>query len=166
MKLHSKGIVNGIISDEFGSKGSQFTENGMPNYSLPLDITDIPEGTVSFALIMQDYDAIPVCGFSWIHWTAVNFNTSLKENDSVLDKNLTQGVNSYHSAVCSMSAEEATGYGGPDPPNGTHEYEIRVFALDKRIILKNGFFMNDLCKAMRGHILADAVLYGTYSPKE
>ena len=167
MKLHSDGIVDGIIADKFGSKGEKFTKNGMPNYSLPLDISDIPKGTKTFALIMEDRDAIPVCGFSWIHWTAANIlKSSLKENASVLDKNIIQGVNSYHSKVCDMTVKEATGYGGPDPPNGTHEYELHVYALNTMLDLKDGFFMNDLCKAMRGHILAEAVLYGMYSPKE
>jgi len=166
MKLHSNGIVNGTIADKFGSKGEQFTNGGMPSYSLPLDISEVPEGTRSFALIMQDYDAIPACGFSWIHWTAVFEKVSLKENDSVLNKDIIQGVNSYHSKICPMSKAEANGYGGPDPPNGVHQYEMRVYALDATPDVRDGFYMNDLCKAMRGHILAEAVLYGSYSPKE
>ena len=45
----------------------------MPTYSLPLKIEDAPEGTKSFAVVMEDKDAFPVSGgFSWIHWTAAN----------------------------------------------------------------------------------------------
>ena len=45
MIVTSTGIVNGIIEDKYGKHGSQFNENGMPTYSLPLKIEDAPEGT-------------------------------------------------------------------------------------------------------------------------
>lgn len=165
MWVRSKGIVNGEISDRFGSKGSRFTENGMPNNSIPLEIHDAPEGTRSFAVVMEDRDAIPVCGFSWIHWTVANLTgTVLEEGDSNLRKDIVQGVNSYHSCASDLSAEEATGYGGPAPPDKEHLYEIRVYALDSLLEVEDGFFMNDLFKRMEGHVLGRACIRGTYSP--
>ena len=83
MIVTSTGIVNGIIEDKYGKRGSQFNENGMPTYSLPLKIEDAPEGTKSFALVLEDKDAFPVTGgFSWIHWTAANITRNeLLENE-------------------------------------------------------------------------------------
>lgn len=54
MIVTSTGIVNGIIEDKYGKRGSQFNENGMSTYSLPLKIEDAPEGTKSFALVLED----------------------------------------------------------------------------------------------------------------
>ncbi|MDR1691144.1 MAG: YbhB/YbcL family Raf kinase inhibitor-like protein [Candidatus Methanoplasma sp.] len=166
MKIESKGIVNGKIADRFGSKGTQFTEGGMPSYSLPLDITDPPEGTVSFAIVFEDHDAIPVCGFTWIHWTVSDLKrTSLDENESATAKDIIQGVNSFCSCASDLTAEEASAYGGPDPPDKEHEYTLTVFALDKELGLKNGFFLNDMIKRMDGHVLAHAKIKGRYSPR-
>ena len=165
MMVKSKGIVNRIIKDEYGSKGKQFTENGMPSFSLPLEISEEPEGTRSFAIVMEDLDAIPVCGFSWIHWTISDLQTNvLKENES-MSGSFTQGVNSYHSIASDMSIEEATGYGGPDPPDKEHEYTIKVFALNTVLKMNSGFYLNDLYRKMDGHVLAHAVLTGLYSPE-
>lgn len=165
MKITSKGIVDGRIMDKFGAKGTQFTPNGMSSYSLPVEILDPPKGTVSFALIFDDHDAVPVCGFTWIHWLVADMKrTTLEENESANSKDLIQGVNSYHSCASDLSVEEATGYGGPAPPNEEHTYTLKVFALDRELGLKKGFMLNDLMSAMDGHILAHAKVKGTYSP--
>jgi Raf kinase inhibitor-like protein, YbhB/YbcL family len=166
MKIASKGIENGRICDKFGSKGEQFTPGGMPSYSIPFEIHDAPEGTRSFALIFEDLDAIPVCGFSWIHWIAANVKeTSVPENISISDLGMVQGVNSYHSCASELSPEEATGYGGPAPPDGPHMYDLKVFALDIELDLKRGFRLNEMMKKMRGHVLAHARVSAVYSPR-
>lgn len=166
MKVESKGIVDGKILDRYGSKGTQFTLGGMPSFSLPLEIIDPPKGTVSFALIFDDHDAVPVSGFTWIHWLAADIKrTSLEENESVTAKDFSQGMNSWHSCASDLSVEEATGYGGPAPPNGEHTYNLKVFALDTDLGLKNGFMLNELMKAMDGHIIAHARIKGTYTPR-
>lgn len=167
MIVTSTGIVNGIIEDRFGSKGDHFTENGMPNYSIPFIISDVPDGTVTFAVVMEDRDAIPVCGFSWIHWTIANLTTPyMEENGSVLRSDIVQGVNSYHSKLSDLSREEATGYGGPDPPDREHEYELTVYALNSKLNLEEGFYMNELFKAMDGHVISSSSIRGIYSPEK
>ena len=99
-ELTSSGIENGYIKEKYGQYG---TENikGMPSLSLPLEWKGVPEGTKSFALVMQDYDAIPVTGFSWIHWVAVipGSYTKLEENASLTNKDIIQGVNSWISSM-------------------------------------------------------------------
>ena len=73
MKVTSTGILHGVISDEYGKRGTQFNAHGMPTYSLPLSIQDAPAGTVSYAIVLEDKDAYPVSGgFVWIHWTVAN----------------------------------------------------------------------------------------------
>ncbi len=164
MKVTSKAITDGVIHDKYGSKGDVFV-NGMPGFSIPFDIEDAPEGTQSFAVIMDDYDAVPVCGFNWLHWTICNLRrTSVAEGESHSSPNFIEGCNSWHSVAGENSIEQAIGYGGPAPPDKKHRYTLKVFALDTVLELKRGFRLNELYFAMQGHVLAHAKLVGCYSP--
>ena len=59
------------------------------------------------------------------------------------------------------------GYDGPYPPAHDlreHRYFFRVFALDVATLgLPARFTAGDALRAMQGHVLAEAALYGTYS---
>ena len=44
----------------------------------------------------------------------------------------------------------------------SHTYELHIYALDKILDLKNGFFLNELYESMEGHILDEAILKGIY----
>lgn len=155
MKVTSTGIIDGIIADEYGAKGTQFNENEMPLYSLPLKIEDAPQGTKSFAIVMEDKDAVPVCGFSWIHWLVANLTRDeLLAGESQTATDFIQGVNSWISIQGdNQSIEASSYYGGMAPPNAPHLYETHVYALDTLLDLKPGFYMNELYHAMDGHIL-------------
>lgn len=163
MKLSSSGIVNGKILDQYGKRGV-VDEYEMPTCSLPLKIEDAPCQTVSYALVLEDKDAFPVCGFSWIHWTAANITkTELLENESQTATDFVQGVNSWISELGGNTpAEVCSYYGGMAPPDAPHVYEIHVFALDTMLNLKQGFNYNELYHQMDGHILAQATLKGIY----
>lgn len=164
MKVSSPGIVDGRFLDRYGSKGDvQF--NGMPGLSVPVEIAEAPEGTVSFALILDDYDAIPVCGFDWVHWTACDIaSPSIPEGASHNSPGFTEGCNSWHSIADSLTVEQATGYGGMAPPDKEHRYTLKAFALDCKLGLPQGFLLNELYFAMQGHVLAHATAVGRYSP--
>lgn len=165
MKVSSTGITNGIIADKYGKRGP-VNASGMPIYSLPLKIENVPKGTVSFAIVLEDKDAFgPSGGFSWIHWTAANITRNeLQENESQSAKDFVQGVNSWTSIQGGkQSAALSSFYGGMAPPDAPHVYEIHVFALDTALELENGFLMNELYKKMKGHILAQYTLEGIYN---
>ena len=59
------------------------------------------------------------------------------------------------------------GYDGPYPPGNDlrlHRYFFRLFALDVAALdLPERFTAGDLLRAMHGHVLAEALVYGTYS---
>ena len=59
------------------------------------------------------------------------------------------------------------GYDGPCPPFNDallHRYFFRLFALDvDRLDLSEGFSAGELLRAMHGHVLAEASLFGSYS---
>ena len=128
-------------------------------FSPPLSWSEIPAGTQSIAVLCDDPDA-PVG--DWVHWVVFNLAPdvrSLPENvarDAALPGGAVQGVNDY----------DRTGYDGPCPPPGqTHRYFYKVFALDARLALGAGARKADLVKAMRGHVLAQGSLMGTYARK-
>ena len=70
MIISSEGIVNGVILDKYGKRESD-KRFGMPTRSLPIKIENEPKGTKSFAVIFDDPDSVPVCGFVWVHWLTV-----------------------------------------------------------------------------------------------
>lgn len=165
MKVTSKGILNGVISDEFGKRGTEFNEQNMPTYSLPVSIKEAPPSTVSYAIVLEDKDAYPVSGgFVWIHWMVANLTrTELQENESITASDFVQGANSWMSALGGQQSRKASSYyGGMCPPDAPHLYELHVFALDTTLQLENGFYLNDLYKQMDGHILDQFTLKGTY----
>lgn len=164
MKISSNGIINGVIADKYGKRG-ETNEFGMPVLSLPIQIEGSPEGTVSYAVFVEDKDAFPVSGgFSWIHWTAANILTDqLVEDASRLNPDFVQGLNSWISAQGgSNDPALCAAYGGMAPPDQPHIYEITVYALDKMLDLENGFMMNQMFRQMEGHILAQATIKGEY----
>jgi Raf kinase inhibitor-like YbhB/YbcL family protein len=69
-------------------------------------------------------------------------------------------------AVQGTSSFKKIGYGGPCPPGGKHRYFFKLFALDKKLSLKPGARKEDLLKEMKGHVLGEAQLIGTYTRKQ
>lgn len=165
MIVTSTGIVNGMIQDRFGGRGTQFNANGVPDCSLPLQIEHAPEGTRSFALILEDKDAYPVTGgFVWVHWLAANITRrELRENESRTAGDFVQGCNSWTSIQGGRQSKELSSfYGGMTPPDRAHTYELQVFALDTVLDLAAGFYLNELYHKMDGHILETYTLKGVY----
>jgi Raf kinase inhibitor-like YbhB/YbcL family protein len=142
-----------------------------------------PDGTGGFALICDDPDAP---GGTWIHWViygipvdTTELPEGIKQNDtvavagSVFPKmggwklgfgsdfktisqlpGAKQGVNSYGDV----------GYGGPQPPrgHGAHHYHFQLYALDTELNLAARMTRQQLDAAMKGHIIAEAQLVGTF----
>ena len=56
-----------------------------------------------------------------------------------------------------------TRYRGPSPPSGTHRYFFRLLALDSTLDLPTGADRAALDRAVKNHVVAEAVLAGRYS---
>ncbi len=162
MKVYSNNIKdNGYLDERFGNNTSIKSDivDGANLRSFHIKWEDLPANTKSLAIIFDDYDAVPVCGFSWIHWLAANIDPSLnelKENASLeLADKMVQGKNSWSSGLITKDTENKNyqKFGGCAPPNCDHEYMVKVFALDSTLDLKDGFMMNELIKKMEGHVL-------------
>lgn len=165
MRVSSSGIQdNGYFADRFGKFGDQKNHFDKVTYSIPFEIEGAPKETVSYAFFMEDKDAIPVSGFSWIHWVGANLKrTKIEENESISATDFVQGLNSWISPLAgSQSIKDSSVYGGMAPPNADHLYELHVYALDTELDLKPGFHANELFHAMKGHVLASATVEGWY----
>jgi Raf kinase inhibitor-like YbhB/YbcL family protein len=131
-----------------GSIPATFTCDG-PDVSPALSIEDIPAGTVSLALVMDDPDAPRG---TWDHWVVFDIPTDARIPEGVAELG-TPGSNSWGH----------TGYGGPCPPGGTHRYFFVAYALDTRLGLAPGADKAAVLDAIEGHVLAEATLMGRYS---
>lgn len=147
-----------LTSSVFRSGGTippKYTCDG-DDVSPPLQWSDPPEGTRSFALLVDDPDA-PMG--TWVHWVLLNLPSESRtlpqavEPDAVLPDGSHHGQNSWG----------RIGYGGPCPPSGTHRYFFKLYALDGPLDVASGVGKEELLQAMEGHVLAIAELMGTYS---
>lgn len=159
-------LKRGFLPDKYGAKAApEFQLDDHPIVSFPLVIEDTPLNTQTYALTLVDFDAIPVCGFAWIHWTAANIPVELNhlpENASRELHNFVQGKNSAAGALVNGPTEISQGYIGPKPPEGVHNYTLSVYALDTALPLDNGFWMNELLDVMQDHVLAKAKIQLPY----
>lgn len=152
-------LTNGCLADEYGKYApTNLMIADHPIKSFPITITDVPAGTKSLALVFYDVDSTPVCGFPWIHWLAANIPatmTTIPANASrELADQFVQGKNSNAGALVNGDARITQGYVGPQPPDETHYYTLRVDALDQMLPLENGYWLNDYVHATKGHLLA------------
>jgi Raf kinase inhibitor-like YbhB/YbcL family protein len=119
--------------------------------SPPLSWSGAPDGTLAFALIVDDPDAR---GF--VHWVAFNIGGSatgsLPAGWSESPDASPQGTNSFG----------RVGYGGPCPPSGTHHYVFRLLALDAELPITGAPKAGEVLSSAAGHILGEAKLTGTY----
>lgn len=152
MNITSSGIVNGVILDKYGKRGTQL-KFGMPTLSLPIKIDNAPKETKSFAIIFDDPDSVPVCNYVWVHWLVANLQRDeLKEDESQTAFDFIQGKNSWND----------NSYGGPCPPDRPHNYRLRVFALKDTVDLRGDFTLTQLEKSMENIIIETAELIGKY----
>lgn len=153
LSVSSKAFAAGEpIPTRFSGDGS--------DVSPALNWTRIPPGTAELALICDDPDA-PTAE-PWVHWVVYKIPadaSGLPEGVAKMESppnpsGARQGKNSW----------DKIGYGGPAPPrgHGVHHYHFKVYALDTALILEPGKSKRDLLAAMKGHILAEGELIGTY----
>jgi Raf kinase inhibitor-like YbhB/YbcL family protein len=136
---------------------TQYTCDG-EDYSPPLEWSSVPQNTKGIALIVEDPDAPSGTFTHWVIFSIPPAVTELAERFPTTDSlpnGARQGLNDMR----------RTGYGGPCPPTGSHRYFFKLYALDTELALNPGAAKKDLVDAMRGHILAQGQLMGTYKRK-
>lgn len=138
-----------IASPAFENEGmipKQYTCDG-EGKNPPIRIGDVPEGTRSLALIVEDPDAPGKIFDHWVMWN-IPVLEMIEENSKpgVIGKN-SKGQNNYT---------------GPCPPSGIHRYFFKLYALDALLYIDHTASKNELIAAMQNHILGYGELIGLY----
>ena len=107
---------------------------------------DRPENYKCSAWIMDDPDAMEAVGKVWVH------DLGYVNRDP--HQHLVAGKNDFGEI----------GWGGPAPPDKRHTYVFKAYILDVELDLKEGYSKQELEDAMKGHIIAEAKLTGTFAP--
>ncbi len=140
---------------------NQYTQDAASPVSPPLQWSHVPEGTVSFALIIDDPDtALQKSAKEVLHWIIFNIpgsSTSLPEgvpNQAQLPDGAIQGKNT----------RGTPGFMGPGAPAAGpyHHYTFQLFALDTKLTLGPDATRDDLISAMNGHVLGKGVVVGRF----
>ncbi len=120
--------------------------------SPPIAWHGAPAGTREFAMIVEDPDAPRPD--PWVHWVVYGIPASRTSFPEGSAPGATEGVNTGGQV----------GYAGPMPPegHGVHHYHFRLYALNAAINLRQGATKQELLAAMKGHIIAEGELVGTY----
>jgi Raf kinase inhibitor-like YbhB/YbcL family protein len=121
-----------------------------------LEWNGAPDGTKSFALIVDDPDAPDPAApkRTYVHWVVYDIppSASALAEGGALPRGARDGTNDWN----------RTGYGGPCPPIGRHRYFFKLYALDVVLGDRGAMTKAELEREMRGHVLGSAELMGTY----
>jgi Raf kinase inhibitor-like YbhB/YbcL family protein len=127
------------------------------NVSPPLDWSQGPAGTASFALIMDDPDA------AYTHWVIFNLPPDAHSLPEAVPKDDKLASGALQGKIGSGGIGYPFGYFGPCPPKGyPHHYRFTLYALDTSLDLAAGASKEQVLQAMEGHILAQSQLVGIY----
>jgi Raf kinase inhibitor-like YbhB/YbcL family protein len=147
-----------LISPAFHHGGEipiQYTQDGV-DVSPQLAWSDVPPGTQSFALVVDDPDAPDPRSprpQSWVHWIVLDLAPDVRI--------LPEGVARLPSGRMGVNDWDNASWDGPAPPAGRHRYRFKLYALDRMLGLERPTRAR-LLAAMKDHVLAEAQLIGTY----
>ncbi len=121
------------------------------NISPPLEISDVPENSVSLALVMDDPDAPHGTFTHWLIWDIPPQTQEISENS--VPETALQGTNDGGQI----------GYMGPCPPGGTHRYFFKLFALNRKLNLSPNIKRQEFEREMTNSIIAKSEYVGLYT---
>ena len=150
-------IVTSTAFADLGAMPDKYTGRGR-DVSPALDLSDLVEGAVSVAIIMDDLDTPKDNYTHWVIWNIpafVHIPEGIPYGETVPELG----------GACQGVAYGRNRYRGPMPPFGTHRYQFHVFVLDTMLDLDSFCGKSDLLGAMEGHIVQYGTLTGWY-PRE
>jgi Raf kinase inhibitor-like YbhB/YbcL family protein len=160
--LHGEGdMALTITSSVFANGGNiprTYTCEGQ-DIAPPLGWTGVPREAHSLVLIVDDPDAPDPKApkMTWVHWVLYNIPPdAVGLPEAVTTRGLPGGTGE------GLNDWRRTGYGGPCPPIGRHRYFFKLYALDTVLEKLEKPTKAKVEAAMKGHILEQAELVGTY----
>ncbi|MEG1542547.1 MAG: YbhB/YbcL family Raf kinase inhibitor-like protein [Victivallaceae bacterium] len=145
-----------LLKSEFFKEGgnipAKYTCQGI-DISPPLIFEEIPDNTLSLALLMEDPD-VPLNlrkDGLWVHWILYN-----------LDAQMTFLEEGEKKGVCGFNTGGTLGYMGPCPPDRKHRYFFTLYALDRLTDFQEGLSRSEFLQLIEPHVIEKSVLMGTY----
>ncbi|MDA0704991.1 MAG: YbhB/YbcL family Raf kinase inhibitor-like protein [Proteobacteria bacterium] len=114
MDIESASVTDGVFAKESGC-----ADKGGSDRSPQITVTGVPDGTQYLAIVLDDPDAKPLDGKTWVHWNVVNIpgdHTRIAAGEGPRGDVL-------------ENSDEKKGFGGLCPEDGRHTYRLAVFAL-------------------------------------
>jgi Raf kinase inhibitor-like YbhB/YbcL family protein len=152
-------LLSSTAFDPMGAIPARYTCDGA-DVSPPLVWDDVPNETQSFVLIVDDPDAPDPAApkRTWVHWVVYDLPAATRAlaeatTANTLPSGAREGSNDFGGR---------TPYGGPCPPIGRHRYFHKLYALDTTLGDRGALSKTDVLAAIKGHVLAEAQLVGTY----
>ncbi|MEO5570567.1 MAG: YbhB/YbcL family Raf kinase inhibitor-like protein [Bacteroidia bacterium] len=149
MQVNESLLITSTAFTNGGAIPSKYTCDGS-DVNPPLTIKNIPQGTLSLAVIMEDPDAANGTFDHWVLWNIIP--------SEVIEEQNTRGTDG-------SNGTGNKGYKGPCPPAGNHQYIFKVFALSNTLTLEAGSNKEALLNAMKDLVLAQGQLIGMYQKK-
>ncbi|MFB6208964.1 MAG: YbhB/YbcL family Raf kinase inhibitor-like protein [Candidatus Nanohaloarchaea archaeon] len=146
MKMYSPEFDDG---DHMPEKVGYTRKNLNPE----LFIENVPGEAESLVLVMDDPDAVEPAGKVWDHWTVWNIDPE-KQRIQRGESPGFEGKNDFGER----------GYGGPNPPDATHIYSFRLYAVDTQLELGGDSTKQQVLQEIEGNVIDKAELEGKYDP--
>ncbi|KAI4338917.1 hypothetical protein MLD38_023923 [Melastoma candidum] len=153
-------LVSPTIDHE-GRLPRKYTDEGQgaqKNLSPPLEWYNVPEGTVSLALVVEDIDAPDPSGpiVPWTCWVVANIPPSLKGFPEGFSG---KGGKAGHDGIQEgQNDHKVPGWRGPKLPSHGHRFVFKLYALDDKVHVGHKVTKDKLMEAIEGHVLGEAVL--------
>lgn len=144
MKITTDFIDNGLIPSLYTCD----EEGRFPT----LKIEDLPAGTQSLVLIVEDPDAP-----SGVRDHLLLANIPLTQDPYVI---ISQ--ESFDDGILGQNGRWEQAWWAPCPPSGTHRYVFKMYALSEMLEISSGFSKERLIEMMWGKLLEQAQLTGLY----
>ncbi len=163
MKLTSTAFEHGATIP------SKYTCDGEGS-NPPLSVSDVPEGTKSFVVVMDDSDlpqeiknTMGITKFN--HW--VEYNIPITEDGELLPENYYNNPEIEPIGIAGKNSRGEEKYSGPCPPPQyepkTHAYVFRVYALSKMLMFDKTPTLDEVEDRAKQHMLQNAELVGYYT---
>ncbi len=128
------------MSEGFTIKSTAFVNNGLipekyscDGISPQLIISNVPKGTKSLILLLEDPDARPVVGKTFMHLIA---QLIAQIEAGIID--IPEGIKGFKKVELINNDAGRADYYGPCPPKGKkHDYFFTVIALNQKINIKD-----------------------------
>ncbi|XP_026460178.1 uncharacterized protein LOC113360995 [Papaver somniferum] len=148
--------------DHEGKLPRKYTEEGqgaLKKISPPLEWYNVPEGTKSLALVVQDLDANVI---PWTAWVVNNIPPSIKGFPEGFSGKAEELGGDYGQIQEGNNDHKVPGWRVPMLPEHGHRFEFKLYALDDLMHLGHKVTKEKLIEAIEGHVLGEAVLVSIF----